>query len=161
MIPRNCRGQMRAITLVSPSPQTQVFLVRLLDLWILPTLSGDATSSLPLTINEPVIGLAHLSLEMPRGIGEHSMQTGMIRLVVGFATCPYPLSSKHRFADRDAFARFSGIGIGCQQMQATRALKIVIGLDAPDPVDLAADEFDESLFEGCYTIDDDRSDEEP
>ena len=46
-------------------------------------------------------------------------------------------------------------------MQATRALKIVIGLDAPDPVDLAADEFDESLFEGCYTIDDDRSDEEP
>lgn len=70
------------------------------------------------------------------------------------------LTSHNRFADRDAFARFSGIGIGCQQMQATRTLEIVIGPDAPDPAEPAANEFDESLFEGCYTISDDESDTE-
>ena len=64
-------------------------------------------------------------------------------------------SQKYRFADHDAFARFSGIGIGCKQLQATRTLEIIIGPDAPDPVDPVASEFDKSKFDGCYTIDDD------
>ena len=63
----------------------------------------------------------------------------------------------YRFADRDAFARFSGIGIGCQRLQATHPLNLVVGPDTPDPVDptLAPGEFDESLFAECYKIDDD------
>ena len=67
-----------------------------------------------------------------------------------------------RFANRDAFARLSGIGIGCQRLQATRTLEITIGPDAPDPPETTAPdppemitgEFDESLFARCYTIDD-------
>ena len=35
----------------------------------------------------------------------------------------------HRFVDRDAFARFAGIGIGCQHFQATRVLDIRVGPD--------------------------------
>ena len=42
----------------------------------------------------------------------------------------------HRFVDRDAFARFSGIGIGCQHPQANQILNIQVGPDftpsAPD-----------------------------
>lgn len=68
---------------------------------------------------------------------------------------PPPLShGTHRFVNRDAFARFSGIGIGCQMLQATRSLELTIGPDAPDPPEPAAGEFDESLFAGCYTMDD-------
>ena len=73
-----------------------------------------------------------------------------------FLCSPVPLC-KPRFVDRDAFARFSGIGIGCQRLQATRILEVTIWSNAPDPVDPAAtrSEFDESLFTGCYWIDDD------
>ena len=77
--------------------------------------------------------------------------------------------SRARFVDRDAFARFSGIGIGCQRLQAAHVPEIIIGPDAPDPIkptvteqataENAAEpvttEFDESRFAGCYTIDDD------
>ena len=34
-----------------------------------------------------------------------------------------------RFVDRDAFARFTGIGIGCQRLQASRVPDIHIGPD--------------------------------
>lgn len=34
-----------------------------------------------------------------------------------------------RFIDRDAFARFAGIGIGCQQFQAAQVLDIQVGPD--------------------------------
>lgn len=34
-----------------------------------------------------------------------------------------------RFVDRDAFARFTGIGIGCQRLQASQVLDIQIGPD--------------------------------
>jgi hypothetical protein len=62
----------------------------------------------------------------------------------------------HRFVDRDAFARFSGIGIGCQRLQATQTLNIIIGPDAPDEGPATTQgEFDESLFTECYKIDDD------
>lgn len=74
-----------------------------------------------------------------------------------------------RFADRDAFARFSGIGVGCQRLQATRVPEIIIGPDPPDPVksvpteqttaeqtvEPITSEFDEDRFAGCYTIDSD------
>jgi hypothetical protein len=63
-----------------------------------------------------------------------------------------------RFADRDAFARSLGIGIGCQRLQATQTPEIVIGPDAPDPMELTTDGFDESLFDGCYKFDDDNND---
>ena len=63
-----------------------------------------------------------------------------------------------RFADHDAFARFSGIGVGSQRLQATRTLKIIIGPDAPDPVDPVSSTFDGSLFDGCYKFDDDEED---
>jgi hypothetical protein len=53
------------------------------------------------------------------------------------------------------FARFSGIGIGCQRLQATRTLEMIIGPDAPVPMDSALGKFDEGLFVGCYQIDDD------
>jgi len=66
-----------------------------------------------------------------------------------------PHSSIHRFSDHDAFARFSGIGIGCQRLQATRTLKIVIGPDAPNPMGPITSEFESGLFEGCYKFDDD------
>jgi len=65
------------------------------------------------------------------------------------------LSHAYRFADRDAFARFSGIGIGCQRLQATRVLEVVVGPDTPAPMNLVTSELDDSLFDGCYTIDDD------
>ena len=35
----------------------------------------------------------------------------------------------HRFVDRDAFARFAGIGIGCQRHQAVQVLNIHVGPD--------------------------------
>ena len=35
----------------------------------------------------------------------------------------------HRFVDRDAFARFAGIGIGCQRFQSSRVLEIQSGPD--------------------------------
>ena len=35
--------------------------------------------------------------------------------------------------DRDAFARFAGIGIGCQRFQAARVLDIQVGLDCDLP----------------------------
>ena len=74
-----------------------------------------------------------------------------------------PLSCTYRFVDRDAFARFLGIGIGCQRLQAARSLEITIGPDAPDPTNsdpkiLVTSEFDESLFAECYKIDDDDAD---
>ncbi|KAF9646622.1 hypothetical protein BDM02DRAFT_3188674 [Thelephora ganbajun] len=59
------------------------------------------------------------------------------------------------FVDRDAFVRFSGIGIGCQRLQAIHVPEIGIGPDAPDPVELVMSKFDDSLFAGCYRIDDD------
>jgi hypothetical protein len=65
----------------------------------------------------------------------------------------------HRFVDRDAFARFSGIGIGCQQLQATQILEVVVGPDAPEPADAAESGFDEDLFTGCYKIDDNDGDD--
>ena len=87
-----------------------------------------------------------------------------------------PLSTPHpslillraRFVDRDAFARFSGIGIGCQRLQAAHVPEIILGPDPPDPVEpsvlgpvqageaaeLVTSEFDESRFAGCYKIDD-------
>lgn len=66
-------------------------------------------------------------------------------------------SLTYRFVDHDTFARFSGIGIGCQRLQATRTLKVIIGPDAPDPVDppIIQGEFDEAPFTECYKIDDD------
>ena len=60
-----------------------------------------------------------------------------------------------RFVDRDAFARLLGIGIGCQRLQATKSPEIVIGPDVPEPMELAIDGFDESLFDRCYKFDDD------
>ena len=39
------------------------------------------------------------------------------------------MAPSHRFVDRDAFARFAGIGIGCQRFQATRVLDIQVGPD--------------------------------
>ena len=139
---------MRVGTLAFLSFHTQVFPAKPLALWTLHMSSVDAISSLPLISNKPVIGLAHQLLGMPRGIGEHSMRTGMIYPPQIFAT---HLLHEHRFADRDAFARFSGIGIGCQRLQATRTLEIIIGPDAPDPV---TSELDDDLFDGCYKFDD-------
>lgn len=49
--------------------------------------------------------------------------------------------------------RFLGIGIGCQQLQAAHISEIIVGPDAPDPVD--PPEFDDRLFDECYKIDDD------
>ena len=61
----------------------------------------------------------------------------------------------HRFVDCDAFARFSGIGIGCQKLQAAHSQEITIGPNAPEPPsESVAVEFDESLFADCYKIDD-------
>ena len=39
------------------------------------------------------------------------------------------MSPLHRFVDRDAFARFGGIGVGCQHFQATQVLNIRVGPD--------------------------------
>ena len=39
------------------------------------------------------------------------------------------MAPQHRFVDRDAFARFGGIGVGCQRFQATRVLDIQVGPD--------------------------------
>jgi hypothetical protein len=114
-------------------------------------LSADVISFLPLISNELAIGSAHRLLETLRGIGEHSMQIGTIYSVTCF--CPFQLRER-RFADRDAFARFSGIGIGCQRLQATHALEITIGPDAPDSAGPVASEFENGLFDGCYKIDD-------
>lgn len=35
----------------------------------------------------------------------------------------------YRFVDRDAFARFAGIGVGCQRFQASRVLDVQVGPD--------------------------------
>ena len=72
-----------------------------------------------------------------------------------------PILRGCRFADHDAFARFSGIGIGCQRLQATHILEIAIGPDASGPAELVASEFDDNQFDGCYTMDDDDSDADP
>ena len=46
-----------------------------------------------------------------------------------------------RFVDRDAFARFAGIGIGCQQFQASQVLDIQVGPDhTAIPLDLQDDD---------------------
>ena len=78
-----------------------------------------------------------------------------------FWSCVYPPHShpSYRFVDRDAFARFVGIGVGCQRLQATRILEIVIGPDAPDPAN-PPDTMGglDGLFAGCYKIDDDDDD---
>jgi len=39
------------------------------------------------------------------------------------------MAPPHRFVDRDAFARFAGIGVGCQHFQATQVLEIQVGPD--------------------------------
>lgn len=39
------------------------------------------------------------------------------------------MAPRHRFVDRDAFARFAGIGVGCQRFQATQVLNIEVGPD--------------------------------
>lgn len=39
------------------------------------------------------------------------------------------MAPPQRFVDRDAFARFAGIGIGCQRLQASQVLNIQIGPD--------------------------------
>lgn len=39
------------------------------------------------------------------------------------------MAPPYRFVDRDAFARFAGIGIGCQRLQASRVLDIQSGPD--------------------------------
>jgi len=38
-----------------------------------------------------------------------------------------------RFVNRDVFARFAGIGIGCQRLQASQVLNIQIGKDHTEP----------------------------
>ena len=57
----------------------------------------------------------------------------------------------HRFVDRDAFARSTGIGIGCQRFQASKTLDIQVGPDytanannQPNSGDLVELEVDES-----------------
>ena len=50
----------------------------------------------------------------------------------------------HRFVDRDAFARFAGIGVGCQRFQATQVLDIQVGPDCTSAGDSAGLEADES-----------------
>lgn len=37
------------------------------------------------------------------------------------------MAPHYRLVDRDAFARFAGIGIGCQQFQASQVLNIQVG----------------------------------
>ena len=72
-----------------------------------------------------------------------------------FLTYPYLF----RFVDRDAFARFSGIGVGCQQLQATCVHEIIVGPDAPDPIDgRITSQFNNSLFTECYKMDDNNND---
>ena len=62
----------------------------------------------------------------------------------------------HKFADCDIFARFLGISVGCQKLQATHSQEITIRPNAPEPPsELVAVEFDESLFADCYKINDD------
>ena len=39
------------------------------------------------------------------------------------------MAPPYRFVDGDTFARFDGIGIGCQKFQATRTLSIQVGSD--------------------------------
>ena len=39
------------------------------------------------------------------------------------------MAPQHRFVDRDAFARFAGIGVGCRHFQATKVLDIQVGPD--------------------------------
>lgn len=47
------------------------------------------------------------------------------------------MAPPRRFVDRDAFARFAGIGIGCQRFQATQILDIKVGPDhTADPSNL-------------------------
>ena len=62
------------------------------------------------------------------------------------------------FVDRDAFARFAGIGIGCQRLQASHVLEIIIGPDPPDTEDPVTGYLDHDPFAGLYTMDDDDSD---
>jgi len=59
------------------------------------------------------------------------------------------------------FARFAGIGIGCQRYQASNVLEISVGPDPPDPDPGApiVDDVDDDQFEGCYTFDDDDPDD--
>jgi len=60
-----------------------------------------------------------------------------------------------RFVDRDAFARFAGIGIGCQRLQASQVLDIQIGKDhavggskpQPDGTGLHTDGLDDGALE--------------
>jgi hypothetical protein len=63
------------------------------------------------------------------------------------------LTCAPRFVDHNAFARSLGIGIGCQRLQATQTLEIVIGPNAPDPMELTTNGFDESLFNTYYKFD--------
>jgi len=54
----------------------------------------------------------------------------------------------HRFVDRDAFARFAGIGIGCQRLQASQVLNIQIGPDHTASEDAAGSHTDGSGDDG-------------
>ena len=119
------------------------------------TLSVGATF-FPFTPSaEPAIGSAHQCSGMRRGIGGHSTQTGnfshpMRTLSLTYHPC--------RFVNRDAFARFAGIGIGCQRLQASNVLEISIGPDPPDPPPPDApfeDGVDDIRFKDCYVIEPD------
>lgn len=65
----------------------------------------------------------------------------------------------NRFVDRDAFARFAGIGIGCQRFQAPQPLDIRVGPDyvasPPSPHDDHDDEELEAGGTGDGAADDD------
>ena len=120
--------------------------------------SVGATFCPSTTLTELVIGLVHRCSGMKRGIGERSMQTG------SFPSCVLSLTHRsHRFVDCDTFARFAGIGIGCQWLQASNVLEISVGPDPPDPPVPGApfeDGINDDRFKDCYTIDPEDSDME-
>ena len=58
-----------------------------------------------------------------------TMQIGMVQATTDWLAHNNDMAPLHRFVDRDAFARFAGIGVGCQRFQATQTLKVFIGPD--------------------------------
>ena len=54
------------------------------------------------------------------------MRTGMVQTSVRHSIL---IVTSCRFADGDTFARFSGIGIGCQRFQSHQVLNIQVGPD--------------------------------
>lgn len=62
-------------------------------------------------------------------IGVLIMQTGAIWNLGYWLKINHDIALLCRFVDRDAFARFAGIGIGCQRFQASQVLNIQVGPD--------------------------------